>query len=327
MLNINKGPVNRAQKVVIYGVEGIGKTTLASKTPDPLFIDVEGGTTHLDVKRTDPIHNWPALIDVIGEVARTPGVCETLVIDTADWAEQMAAEHLCAKKNVDSIEGFGYGKGYTYLAEEFGHLLEACDRVIGAGVHVVILAHAKQRKVELPDELGAFDSWGLKLTKQTAPMLKEWSDALLFANYKTYVVEVEQGKRKAQGGKRVIYTSHSPVWDAKNRHGLPDEVDMDYASIAPIFGPAAPKTEPQATAKADLEADPTPKDMRVKLRRLMEQAGIEEPEIQAYVGGKGHFPNTLPVDEYPMEYLTKFLLPNWDRIADIILADPNHLPF
>ena len=36
---ITEGVINGAQKVVFYGPEGIGKTTFASKFPDPLFID------------------------------------------------------------------------------------------------------------------------------------------------------------------------------------------------------------------------------------------------------------------------------------------------
>ncbi|MBR0283530.1 MAG: AAA family ATPase, partial [Oscillibacter sp.] len=52
-LNITSGVVRRAQKVVIYGPEGIGKSTLASKFPNPLFIDTENGTQHMDVRRVD----------------------------------------------------------------------------------------------------------------------------------------------------------------------------------------------------------------------------------------------------------------------------------
>ena len=74
---------------------------------------------------------------------------------------------------------------------------------------------------------------------------------LLFANYKTYSVAVdEKGKKhKAQGGKRVMYTQHHPCWDAKNRYGLPDEVDFDYSVIASIISgsQAAASTVPEAT--------------------------------------------------------------------------------
>ena len=125
---------------------------------------------------------------MIREVAATPDVCKTLVIDTADWAEQMTIDYICAKYKQPGIESFGYGKGYTYLSEEFARLLAACDEVILSGKNVVITAHAKMRKQELPDEQGAFDRWELKLSKQTAPLLKEWPDALLFLNFKTLVV-------------------------------------------------------------------------------------------------------------------------------------------
>lgn len=61
-----------------------------------------------------------------GEVAATPGICRTIVIDTADWTEQLVTTYVCNKYKQSSIESFGYGKSYTYLAEEFSKLLAAC---------------------------------------------------------------------------------------------------------------------------------------------------------------------------------------------------------
>ena len=252
MLNITGGRVNRPQKVVIYGPEGIGKTSLAAQCQDPVFIDTEGGTAHQDVRRTQKPRDWEELISLIKEIAATPDICRTLVIDTADWAEAMCIDAVCRKYNQPGIEAFGYGKGYSYLAEEFSRMLLACNEVILSGKNVVITAHAKMRKQELPDEQGAFDRWELKLSKQTAPLLKEWADALLFLNYKTFVVTTDANTRKAQGGKRVIYTSHHPCWDAKNRHNLPEEMDLAYESIAPIFetGTTEPVTQPKTSAAA-----------------------------------------------------------------------------
>lgn len=232
MLNITKGKIDRAQKVVIYGPEGIGKTTLAAAFPDPLIIDTEGGTAHMDVRRIDKPESWEELLSIIKEVAATPDICKTLVIDTADWAEQLVTNYLCTKYKQSSIESFGYGKGYTYLAEEFAKLLSACDQIIAAGIHVVITAHAKMRKFEQPDEMGAYDRWELKVSKQVAPLLKEWADFLFFCNYQTFVVTTETNTAKAQGGKRVIYTTHHPAWDAKTREPLPEVLDLNYKNIA-----------------------------------------------------------------------------------------------
>ena len=142
-LNITSGVVRRAQKVVIYGPEGIGKSTLASKFPNPLFIDTENGTQHMDVRRVDAPTSWAMLMETVRAVRDNPNVCGTLVLDTADWAEMLCVSHVTANAQVDSIESFSYGKGYVYLQEEFGRLLNLMSEVVDRGVHVVITATRK----------------------------------------------------------------------------------------------------------------------------------------------------------------------------------------
>ncbi len=331
MLNITTGRVARPQKLVLYGVEGIGKTSLAAQTPDPLFIDTEGGTAHLDVRRLQKPETWEEMIALIREVAATPDVCRTLVIDTADWAEQMAIDHICKKYKQPGIESFGYGKGYTFLSEEFARMLAACDEVIRSGKNVVITAHAKMRKQELPDEAGAFDRWELKLSKQTAPLLKEWPDALLFLNFKTLVVATESNTHKAQGGKRVIFTSHHPCWDAKNRHDLPEEMELSYESIAPVFGNS--KTTQQTISSAQTHQSAQQPMQQVAPETLktvmewMEKAGIKPEEIQTLVAQKGHFPPETPIEQYPEKFVRGWLMHNWSQVVATIEANPEHIPF
>lgn len=253
-MNITRGVQARAQKTVIYGPEGVGKSQLASQFPEPLFIDTEGSTGNMDVARLDKPTSWTMLMNQIAFVKSNPTVCKSLVIDTIDWAERLCIEHICASHNKKGIEDFGYGNGYTYVSEEFGRLLNRLQELVDIGVNVVLTAHAQIKKFEQPDEMGAYDRWELKLgkktTSQTAPLVKEWCDLLLFCNYKTHVVASDdKGKKhKAQGGTRVMYTEHHPAWDAKNRHGLPFEVPLAYGSISHIF-------ERQAQS---LQSNPTP---------------------------------------------------------------------
>lgn len=234
-MEITRGKIPCAKKVVVYGPEGIGKSTFASKFPDPVFIDTEGSTKDMDVARLPAPSSWNMLLEEVRYVMDNPQVCKTLVIDTADWAEQLCSTSVCDKHQKSGIEDFGYGKGYVFLQEEFGKLLNLLTDVVEQKmINVVLTAHAKMRKFEQPDEMGAYDRWEMKLSKNVSPMVKEWADMVLFANYKTHVVKVD-GKNKAQGGQRVLYTTHHSCWDAKNRYSLPDEIPFEYGSIAHIF--------------------------------------------------------------------------------------------
>jgi hypothetical protein len=170
---------------------------------------------------------------------------------------------------------------------------------------VVFVAHAKQRKQELPDEAGAFDRWEMKLSRQVAPLLKEWADLLLFLNYKTYVTQTESGKNKAAGGKRVMYTTHHPCWDAKNRFGLPEELDLDFGGIAHIF-----EGEPQR------ELDPLE-----KFKTLLTEAGVTEEEVRQVVAARGHYSADVPVADYDEAFLTGWVLHHWRNITNLILSN------
>ena len=309
MLPITSGRLSCPIKVTLYGSEGIGKTSLASRFPDPLFLDMENGTVHMDVNRIMNPEDWKQMLEFIQMVANDPDVCKTLVIDTADKAEELCIDYVCRKFNQPSIESFGFGKGYTYLAEEFLKLLSALDAVIHSGKHVVVIAHAKMRKFEQPDEMGAYDRWELKLTRQVAPLLKEWCDLLLFCNYKTYVVN--DGKsNKAQGGKRVMYASYNPCWDAKNRFDLPDEMALDFQKIAHLF-------------QEKKETDEKPVDM---LRSRMNEAGISEEELQQAVASRGKFPADTLISAYPDEFITGWLLKHWSKLGTIVEGSRTTVP-
>nr|DAN19041.1 MAG TPA: AAA domain protein [Caudoviricetes sp.] len=280
-MKITKGKRARAQKVVIYGTEGIGKSSLASQFPEPLFIDTEGSTDNMDVARLDKPTSWIMLNNQIAFIKANPTVCKTLVIDTIDWAESLCVDNLCAMHGKKGIEDFGYGNGYVYAKEEMGRFLNKLQDLIEIGINVVLTAHAQIRKFELPDEMGSYDKYELKLGKktssQTAPLVKEWADLLLFCNYKTYLISQEKStKKKAQGNQRVMYTEHNPAWDAKNRHGLPSELPLDYNSIAHIF-----KTEVKEEVKKTVQTEfKDEKKEQLQFEQPKYNGDLEAPKIE-----------------------------------------------
>ncbi|MDA8227364.1 MAG: ATP-binding protein [Desulfitobacterium hafniense] len=361
-MQISRGKVARAQKVVVYGPEGIGKSSFLAKFPGIIFDDTEGSTLHMDVARTPKSSSWTMLLEHIRYFIKNPHKLNTFGLDTADWAEKLCAIELCAKANKDGIEGFGYGKGYTYLAEEFGKLLNLLEELIEVGVNVVIAAHAFTRKFDQPDEMGSYDRWELKLTKYVAPMVREWADMVLFANYETYVVKTDDKKNKAQGGKRVMHTAHHPCWDAKNRHDLAIKLPFDFKEIAhcipvitsttsqkqtvnylddqPSKTPEVKNPEPPPEIKETPKQD-LPKQEEIKLDPPKQDlTGVPKPladliianevtveEIQQAVSSKGYYPKNTPIENYDPNFVNGVLVRAWVQVFQMIKDFRDDVPF
>lgn len=289
---ITKGKVKSAIRLVAYGSEGIGKSTFASKFPEPLFIDAEGGTKQLDVARFPTPETWRDLLEEIDAVIEEPDICQTLVIDTIDRAEAMLISAILEEAHVDSIEkyGGGFGKGFTYLQERFTKdLLNRLDRVIAKGVNVVLLAHAQMRKLESPDE-PPYDRWELKVSKKVAPIVKEWSDILLFMNYSIKVVE-ENGRNKAKGtAKRLMHANHRPTYDAKNRYGLGDDMPLDFEPLRAVYEGNVPPRKEQTSLNVDTPTvglETALEDIRDVLVRRLGEYGISKDQLEDWLVNTG----------------------------------------
>lgn len=346
-MNINKGVQHSAYSLVIYGPEGIGKSTLASKFPDPLFIDTEGSTKRLDVARTDKPTSWPILLQYIKEI-KDKHLCATLVIDSGDWAEKLCLENVCETHNVASIEDLKWGKGYVYARESFAKFLDLLTDVMNSGINVVMTCHAFLRKFEEPDEMGAYDRYELKLSKQIAPLVKEWTDNLLFLNYKTIIITTENNKKKGKGGQRVIYTAHRPAWDAKNRYDLADELPLSIESLKPIIESnpdslgAIPQTAPviedkkvevvpQSQPQVNDHEPPKEKPKTAAKKDADDLEGIYKPladlmkankvtpaDITHVVAERGYFPESMDIRSYPEDFTKGVLVGAWDQVYSMI---------
>lgn len=309
IFNISKGKLQTPVRAVIYGAEGIGKSTLAAQLPEPIFIDIEGGTSQLDVMRIDPPTSWSMLIQEVEYIRDHADLCKTLVIDTADRAQALCETALLEESGIDSIEkyGGGYGKGYTALLEKFRKdLLYRLDEVIAKGINVVLLAHAIMRKQESPED-PPFDRWELNLSKKLAPEVRAWADLLLFCNFKIMAIE-ENGRTRAKGNaKRIMYANHRPTFDAKNRYGLPDEMPLSYEPLQDIFERKA-KRQP---VRDQINYD-TPTEVPVEevgesaleaFKRHLEVEGIAAEEVTEYLQKRGKISETGSLEDLADNYI------------------------
>ena len=365
-MNITRGKVKTAIKILVYGPEGVGKTTFAAQMPGAVFIDTEGSTKHMDVARFDAPDDLMDVIDQLNYVLGHPKEIGTVVIDTVDWLEKLIFNMVCVEKKIQNIEDIGYGKGYVYAKQKMQQLLEMMQLIVDAGVNVCLVCHSMIRKFELPDEMGSYDRYMLKLNeKNIAPIIKEWVDMMLFVNYRTDIVTDADGKtKKGKGGqKRIMYANHSACWDAKNRFGLPDEMPFDFAQVAHLFGEAAPVAEvhapdPEPSAPAPVKKDaPATVEKAAKLPEkkpvmqmsrpasmqsddedkdellqtlwdLMAKAGVIDPLlVQSVVAEKDYYDIAVPIRDYDKEFISDVLIEAWDQVNKLVQDKMTDLPF
>lgn len=269
-MKITKGKQARAQRVVIYGVEGIGKSTLASAAPAPLFLDTENGTGQLNVDRVE-VQNLNDLGGALSELLSGNLGYKTVVLDTADNLWRMCADSICAENNWADIEKAGYGKGYAMAGDRFRLVISRFDELMKRGINVVIVCHAKIDRISPPDN-AEYSKYAIKVAapnrqaEASRELLKEWCDCLLFCHYDT---TVDSSKGKAVGEhKRIVSTSSAPAWEAKNRYGLPETMEMNASTMQAVFAaagcghnapaeaPQSPQSVPEQVQQVSTPAEP-----------------------------------------------------------------------
>jgi hypothetical protein len=302
---IQAGPFTRAQRMVLYGPNGVGKSTLASKFPASLFVDTEDGSLRLDVRRirtldSDSFHNAIRAL-----IKAEKFEFKTLVIDTIDMAEKYIRDRVLRIHRMNAIEDFGYGKGWTFLREEFERLLVELDRLIARGINIVITGHSTVKRYQPPLAETGYDRYQLKLYEPNSDRLKEWADAVLFLNWDIRVTENRDGKPRGVGGRtRVIHTTHSAGWDAKVRVDLPEKLPCEFDALLPLFGQEQEEVRQKAaaaSASAKPEAQDTapPPPLKADLRdQLLSAIGDLENELVCrYLSSHNRIPAGGSIDD------------------------------
>lgn len=259
LAGVTRGKQEKPLRVLIYGTEGIGKSTWAASAPSPIFLPVEDGTAHLDVARLPQAESWQDILAAIDDLARETHEYKTLVIDTLDAAEALCWSFICKRDDQPDVEAYGYGKGYVTALSEWRILLaelERLQRVKSMGV--ILTAHSWIKTFKNP-EGNDFDRYELKLHAKAGGLVREWSDDVLFAQFEMLTLTDKQKRTRGVDGARVVRTTRTAAWDAKNRHSLPDTLPLSFDDFmaAVKSGQVAPVDVLRAaiTAKLDELAD------------------------------------------------------------------------
>ena len=236
--SLRKGKQEIPPRICIYGGHGIGKSTLASQFPKPIFISTEDGLDSLDVVSFPRANTVTDVVESIKTLIKEDHEYKTVVIDSVDWlVEPLIVQNV---ESSHEAKDLAYGKGQMLVAEEFREILQGLDVLrTKRNMNVVLIAHSAVIRFEDP-RTEPYDRYQPKLPNRCNALLMEWADVLAFAAFKVIIRKADTGfnntkNRGVTTGERLLHFVENPAYAAKNRYACPDEVEMNIENIAKLI--------------------------------------------------------------------------------------------
>ncbi len=246
--SIQRGRQSRPPRVLLYGVEGIGKSSFGGQAPKPIFIQTEDGLDEIDCDRFPLATKFDEVTTALKSLLTEEHDYETVVIDSLDWLERLVWDKLCEQYAVASIEKVdgGYARGYMLALTLWREILDLLGALRNRGMVVVLIAHSKVERFEDP-ESSPYDRYSPRLHKHASALINEWCDAVLFATRKMRTQSEDSGFNRKRtvahaigkdGGERVMRAYGSPSCVAKNRYGIAEELPLSWTAFVEAIAKA-----------------------------------------------------------------------------------------
>lgn len=255
-----KGVRHTPPRLLVHGTAGVGKSTLASQAPSPIFLTGDHGADGLDVTRLE-VQSWADLLAIVGELSEGDHAHRTLVVDTVNWMEPLCWAHVCAANKWKTIEEPGYGKGYIPVVDAWRAFIAGVERCWRRGMGVILLAHSDKKLFKNP-EGEDFERYVVTMHDKSAALLSQWCDAVLFARHELAVhKDASKRVRGVGSGARFLHTEWRPAYDAKNRYRLPPVMPLDWTELA---------------ARIQGTVGDTPASIRERIAAVVNESGDEQ---------------------------------------------------
>lgn len=256
MASLRRIKATEPPRVLLYGPEKAGKTTLASEFPAPVFLQTEVGTGKLELDTFGKLTSYAEVMDAIGTLYQEPHDFQTVVVDSVTafqpliWAE--TGERGDDKGNKKKrIEDFGYGKGYVYALAVWQEFLDGLNLLrIERKMNIVMIAHSKVDRFDDPETV-SYSKYDIDLHDKARDLLKRDSDVILLLKPDVSIKTEDAGFNKTRaigaGGRNVwMHTDSRPAYVAGNRYDLPEKLIYErgkgFDALAPYF-PNTPHSE------------------------------------------------------------------------------------
>ncbi len=240
LTQIQRGKASKPPRILIYGTEGIGKSTFGAEAPRPIFIQTEDGLDEINCDRFPLATSYEQVSAALQELRTAEHDYESVVIDSLDWLERLVWDSLCQEYGVSSIEKVdgGYARGYTHALKHWREIVNHLNALRNQkGMVVVLIAHSKVERFEDP-EAASYDRYSPRLHKHAAALVSEWCDAVLFATRKIRTQSEDAGFNRKRNiahavgrDERILRCVGGPSCVAKNRYGITDELPLSWSAF------------------------------------------------------------------------------------------------
>lgn len=251
--SITKGVAVKAPRIVLVGVEGVGKSTFAAGADSPVIIPMrdEQGVDNIDAHKFPACHSFEDVIGAITSLYQEEHEYRTVIIDSASALEPLIWDAVCREAKVTKIEdvGGGYGKGYIAAADLWRQVTQGLDALREEkNMASILIGHVITTEFIDP-EADPYTTYEMSINKKhAAPHLYRWADCVLFANYEKAAVVTQEGgfnkktRRAAGTGKRALYTEKRPAHPGKNRFNLPYKLPLEWPAFAEALAAGTKQT-------------------------------------------------------------------------------------
>lgn len=290
-MKVSKGKIKKPHLVLVYGPEGMGKSTFGADAPDALFIGAESGSSNLDTSRVEDIKTHEDVVKSIDYLLNNVTEYKSVVLDSLDWLEPLFCAHLLKKHNVTVLEeiGGGFGKYKGILIGEWRMFIDKLTQLRDVKkMNVVLIAHSHLKAFNDPNALQPYDRHSLKLSEAASALFREYVDVVLFFNKESHTKkEKNMTKARAFSDDQIYaYTTKTVSHDAKNRFGLPPKIKLNLPHPFADFEALVKGSSTTELANLKLEItekvlDVTDKALLPKIEEAIKNAGDSYGQLSA----------------------------------------------
>lgn len=239
----SSGRIKKPIFMALYSGPGVGKTDFAASFPSPHFFDFEESTDSIDVSRSRPT-SFDEMMDDLEEIKDADNAqgIETLAFDTIDEFERLIHRHVAAEAKKAHIENIGWQKGYDMAVNHWADFINICREIRDKHkMHFVFLAHSTGRSFTDLEQGESFSRHAMCLHKKASEYFFGQVEMVLFAKKDIAIKIVDEKVIAKDVETRILCTSLSAHYDAKNRIGLPPAMAMPYKNGFQVLSAAYEK--------------------------------------------------------------------------------------